>query len=447
MSRAASSLCLLLSLSACGSEETPSESESSSGGSSGSSSGATSAETLEPTTSGAVDSTGTTADPTTTTDPTTEITYTVSSDGGSSSETSAESSSTGGPIACPEFVLPSEVPALLDGDNVGNGDAQAGSCGGAGAPDVVVEWVAPAAGRYRVATFGSTYDTVLYARDTCDGAELACNDDAGGQQSAVDLDLAADQSVVIVLDGFDGDALGEWDLRISLVACDPVDLGGEVPVTEMGSTTEASDDLFSTCGGGGAPDREFLWTAPATSNYSVSTLGSNFDTVVSVRDGASCDGPELACNDEGTLTEFGPSEAVVALAQGQQVLIGIDGYASFEDGDYVVEISDLGAFAGDCCAAHGDNGCDDDATWQCVCGFVPECCSGTWNQLCVGIDNAACGGSCALIPGGSCCAATGEPGCDSAPIAECVCGIVPECCDVEWTAECAQVAGLCAAEC
>ena len=74
------------------------------------------------------------------------------------------------------------------------------------APDYVFEWTAPAAGAYTIDLGGSDYDTVLYVQDAaCGGDELACNDDSIGLQSAVNVNLAADQTVVFVVSGYSGD--------------------------------------------------------------------------------------------------------------------------------------------------------------------------------------------------------------------------------------------------
>jgi hypothetical protein len=72
--------------------------------------------------------------------------------------------------------------------------------------DAVVEFTAPAAGRYRFSTAASAsdLDTVLYARSACldDTTELACNDNAPGQvvHSALTLDLVANETAYVVVD-------------------------------------------------------------------------------------------------------------------------------------------------------------------------------------------------------------------------------------------------------
>ena len=96
-----------------------------------------------------------------------------------------------------------------------------------------------------------------------------------------------------------------------------------------GDTTAAPNALGgATCGGGGdkASDVAFAYKAPATGFYTIDTIGSAFDTVLSVR-ADSCSGPELACNDDvgdGSLQ----SQVGVSLTAGQSVVIVVDGFGT-----------------------------------------------------------------------------------------------------------------------
>ncbi|HJL15174.1 MAG TPA: hypothetical protein RMH99_05935 [Sandaracinaceae bacterium LLY-WYZ-13_1] len=105
--------------------------------------------------------------------------------------------------ACPDGSLSGS--GLLTSDTtVGAGAELSGTCGGDGAPELAFEWTAPTAGTWVFDTVGSDYDTVLYARSGCAGAELACDDDTDGLQSEITVDLAAGQTIVLVVDGFGG---------------------------------------------------------------------------------------------------------------------------------------------------------------------------------------------------------------------------------------------------
>jgi hypothetical protein len=78
------------------------------------------------------------------------------------------------------------------------------ACAGSG-NDVTFRWVAPSAGRYRIDTCGSTFDTVLVLRrGTCTGPLIDCEDDSAEcDRNAILMEtLAAGEEVVIVVDGF-----------------------------------------------------------------------------------------------------------------------------------------------------------------------------------------------------------------------------------------------------
>jgi hypothetical protein len=110
----------------------------------------------------------------------------------------------GNEVCCPNDVIAAPPSQLFD-STVGMLDYhQPLACSFAGgAGDLSFEFVAPAQGQYTFDTFGSTYDTTLYALDDCQGVELACNDDAGGGlQSEITLQLSIGQRVIIIVDGF-----------------------------------------------------------------------------------------------------------------------------------------------------------------------------------------------------------------------------------------------------
>ncbi len=70
--------------------------------------------------------------------------------------------------------------------------------GGTDAAEVVYRWTAPRTGTYVFDTAGSAFNTLLYLREgTCDGRDLACNDDIGTPpsaiQSSISVGLAAGQ--------------------------------------------------------------------------------------------------------------------------------------------------------------------------------------------------------------------------------------------------------------
>jgi hypothetical protein len=121
------------------------------------------------------------------------------------------------PVCETEFVLPA-LPTIVLGDTSDADSQLASGCGGEGAPERLYEFVAPGPGSYRFDTFGSSFDTVLYALDECEEAPLACNDDADFDiQSELVLNLAGGQHVMIVVDGFGPGDAGPFLLNVEEV--------------------------------------------------------------------------------------------------------------------------------------------------------------------------------------------------------------------------------------
>jgi hypothetical protein len=287
--------------------------------------------------------------------------------------------------------------AVATGSNEGAGDELDPSCQSTDSTDVVLRWEAPSAGTYVFDLNDSDYDTVLTLLDgdDCMGAELACDDDGGpSTQSRLVATLAAGQVVNIVIDGWDG-AFGDYSLAITTapdelmcgdtmdedrdgnVDCDDADcetlaacvetmctdtmdndLDSEAdcldfdcfrdaacetcPATDIGmmvgmavasgSTVGGTNRWESPCGGAG-PDTSVEFTAPATGEYTFTTDGSDFDTVLSVIDGG-CFGLEIACHDGATT-----STVTVPLAMGQTVALMIDGYFTATEGNWELNVS------------------------------------------------------------------------------------------------------------
>jgi hypothetical protein len=119
------------------------------------------------------------------------------------------------PGLCPDQDLGNTVPQSTMGDNTGLVDDWVSSCGDGGGEDAMYQFTAMAAGSYTFDTIGSTFDTILTILDDCAGPEIDCNDDIamGNTDSTVTVDLAAGQTVIIVVDGY-GAAVGGFTLNI-----------------------------------------------------------------------------------------------------------------------------------------------------------------------------------------------------------------------------------------
>ncbi|MBZ0121128.1 MAG: CAP domain-containing protein [Sandaracinaceae bacterium] len=112
-------------------------------------------------------------------------------------------------------------PLRLSGTTLGREDRYDGArCtagGGSTIEDAAFVWTAPWTGRFRFTTEGSAIDTVLSLRQgTCAGRELACNDDVddGVAHSEIVADLAECQTVTLVIEGANVDAVGGFVLSV-----------------------------------------------------------------------------------------------------------------------------------------------------------------------------------------------------------------------------------------
>jgi hypothetical protein len=238
--------------------------------------------------------------------------------------------------------------------------------GGVDAPEAVYRWTAPETGVFTFDTTGSEFDTLLYLRrESCEGVELSCNDDLSttphNALSRISIRLNAGDVVVIFVDGF-GSASGGFDLNISRgmsaldagavsfdsgprdvpvirdipSTCSATDLGSRIGQgVVVGNTRGMPARLFvggcgaapgTTTGGGTAPEAIYTWTAPFSGIFTLSTAGSDFDTLLYLRRGA-CDGLDLQCNDDdpagGGLVS---SRLQRFFSAGESVFIVIDGY-------------------------------------------------------------------------------------------------------------------------
>ena len=125
---------------------------------------------------------------------------------------------------------------------------------------------------------------------------------------------------------------------VASAACPGTNLGNALPVSLSGTTVGAANSVGgATCGGGGnsAPDASFLYTAPVSGSYTIDTFGSNFDTILYVRNGT-CSGAQLVCGDDAGGTA--QSQVTLTLTASQTIVIVIDGYGS-AGGNYNLHIN------------------------------------------------------------------------------------------------------------
>ncbi len=115
---------------------------------------------------------------------------------------------------CPDEDLGNTVPQAIMGNNTGLFDDHVPSCTAGGGEDAMYQFTALVDGNYTFNTAGSGFDTSLVLLDGCGGVELACNDDVDESlTSEITIALVAGQSVIVVVDSFDGE-VGPFNLNI-----------------------------------------------------------------------------------------------------------------------------------------------------------------------------------------------------------------------------------------
>jgi hypothetical protein len=229
--------------------------------------------------------------------------------------------------------------AVASGDTTGADDDLAGSCGLASGPDEVVTFIAPSDGDYVFDTFGSGYDTKLSLFSDC-ATEISCNDDAVGLQSELTLAMTAGQSVLVVVDGFNG-ATGPWVLNIAQVLDLSCSEAVGVAPTSMGTNVGEDDDLTEGCGGGGGPETVVEYTAAVAGVHTFDAIGSDYDTVLAAF--VDCAGAQIVCNDDFAGNPlcggFACSQLDVDLSVGETVLISVAGFTG-ATGNWVLNVTE-----------------------------------------------------------------------------------------------------------
>ncbi len=115
-------------------------------------------------------------------------------------------------------------------------------------------------------------------------------------------------------------------------ACLEIDIGSRVGMgVATGDTTDLPSYADSSCGasaggprtGADVGEAALLWVAPASDVYTFQTAGSEFDTVLSLREGR-CSAREVTCNDN--VTAFNQTSRItIAVPMGRALAIVIDG--------------------------------------------------------------------------------------------------------------------------
>jgi putative metal-binding protein len=226
----------------------------------------------------------------------------------------------------------------VEGDTHGLGSSNSDICQRAAGPEALVRLVLEADSDVTLATDGSDFDTVLYVRDSCDGAEIGCSDNRSLAQGWLDsrlwLKALPAGTYYVVVDA--ADRGGHYQLRVQRSdpqprSCtSPLDITGGG--TAIGATAGDSHDEAAPCSNGSGPEDAFTFEIGSLSNVTLDSTDSEFDVVQDVRQGETCDGNSLPgwCLD-GT----NGGEAGTGLLAGGRYTVLVDGWAG-ASGRYVL---------------------------------------------------------------------------------------------------------------
>lgn len=203
--------------------------------------------------------------------------------------------------------------ASVQGDN-SSASKETGEPDHGGAPggrSLWWRWTASGDGVVVVDTAGSSFDTTLgvYRGTSVDALEqVAGNDDAIGLQSRASFQASTGTDYYIAVDGYAG-AFGAVSLQLSSGGQSPanddftaaiaiaIDGAGSTGGNSVGATHELEEPDFNLDRGGASV--WWRWTASETGPVTIDTLGSDFDTLLSVYTGASLPAlAPLASNDD-----------------------------------------------------------------------------------------------------------------------------------------------------
>lgn len=241
----------------------------------------------------------------------------------------------GGAVACEPMVLDDEIPFRAEGEF--SSQTLVGSCGGEG-PEAVFSFIAQRSETLSISAevADPSIQPIVYVLDgDCGSRELTCSVGRNSFFADAVIDAEAGQELIIVVDS-DGEGVLE---DVSLVIDDVPDC---VDVVSLSSSLFASLTGYLIDQGPFAtasrctdvnPGAWVSYVAPVTGTYRVSTVGSDVDTVLSIRQG-SCGGEELDCNDDrrGLWAEID-----INLLGGQLVFIAVSEFSGNE-GSYALSI-------------------------------------------------------------------------------------------------------------
>ena len=231
----------------------------------------------------------------------------------------------------------------VTGDTFAARDDVAGSCGGAGAPDLVYRVDVPRRSRFVASLDGeeAPHVLVLWSRCAQRASEVACG-------HAVD-EILAPGTYYVGVDGASAEAFGRFTLGYALRdltgqgnAC------GAAPTLVEGralgaSTAGATDKFVTTCGSGDAgasgPDRVFKLSLPTRATVVIEVTSPGFDAAVALRktcpDGGGAAGDiELACEADA---DAGHRTSIERALEAGTYWVVVDGQSPNDQGPFTIK--------------------------------------------------------------------------------------------------------------
>ena len=187
---------------------------------------------------------------------------------------------------------------------------ESGSCGGGSAPEHVYRLVLAVTSDLFVTTHGTAFDTAIYIRRGCCGAEVACNDNADGRQTSVLSQPALPPGTYdVFVDGAAAGALGAYtvDIYATPTSGNPGDSCGRplrianLPVS--GNTCGYADDYDPQNGctdvSNSGPDAVYYFVLDAPTSVTFDTCtGTCIDSMLYTREVCTMTATQGTCDDD-----------------------------------------------------------------------------------------------------------------------------------------------------
>ena len=229
-----------------------------------------------------------------------------------------------------------------NGDTFAARDDVAGTCGGAGAADVVYRVDLQRRSRVRASLDGEEANHVLVTWRRCGdrSTEVACG-------RSID-EVLAPGTYFVGVDGASPDALGRFALQWSVqdLAAQSAACRAATPLVERrrasGTTQGAADRFTTACSGrdtgSSGPDRAFRFTLAARARVTVTVAAQSFDVAVALRRACGDDGAggaeELVCSGDA---DRGHEVEVERTLEPGTYWVVVDGQTPNDQGPFTVE--------------------------------------------------------------------------------------------------------------